>query len=176
MTQSYLTNDIEPHSAEEARLREIADLRLTDEDAGGALQVLAERAARTLGTEIGLVTIVLDQAQYFAASHGLTGWQAEAGGGPVEWSFCAHAVRSGKPFVVPNATEHPDVRDNPVVRQDGLRCYAGVPLVTSKGHAVGTVCVAGYTAREFSREDMAHLDSLADQAVNAIERRRRIES
>ena len=98
--------DSAPATAEEARLEEIAALRLTAPDAGEALQAFAERAAMRLGTEVGLVTIVLDQAQYFVGAHGLTGWMAEARGTPVEWSFCAHAVRSRLPFIVEDTEQN----------------------------------------------------------------------
>lgn len=164
--------DDSPATPEEARLREIAELRLTAPDASEALQSFAERAAQRLGAEAGMVTIVLDQAQYFAASHGLTGWMAEARGTPIEWSFCQHAVRSRAPFVVEDAEQHSLVRDYPIVAEDGTRSYAGIPLVTSRGHAVGTVCVLGMRPRRFSAEDIATLSELAREAVEAIERRR----
>lgn len=163
-----------PATAEEARLEEIAALRLTAPDAGEAFQEFAERAATRLGTEVGLVTIVLDQAQYFLGAHGLTGWMAESRGMPLEWSFCAHAVKSRMPFIVEDAEDNALVREYPVVVEDGLRSYAGVPLLTSRGYAVGTVCVCGASARAFSPGDMAVLESLADEVVKVIESRREV--
>ncbi len=43
-----------------------------------------------------------------------------------EWAFCVHAVKSKQPFVVEDATKHPLVRENPLVTQDGIRCYLGL--------------------------------------------------
>lgn len=165
-------SDGEPATAEEARLREIAALRLTAHDASETLQSFAERAAQRLSIEVGLVTIVLDQAQYFAGAHGLTGWMAEARGMPVEWSFCVHAVRTRLPFVIEDTEQNALVRDYPVVVEDGMRSYAGVPLLTSRGHAIGTVCVCGGSPRDFSPADLAALESLAREAMELIERRR----
>jgi GAF domain-containing protein len=119
-----------------------------------------------------MVTVVLDQAQFFAAHHGLDGWMAEARGTPVEWSFCALAVASGEPFVVEDATTHPLTRDNPLVANEGIRCYAGIPLVSSRGYALGTLCVIGKESRSFSDADLDVLRELAEKAVWRIEERR----
>lgn len=166
-----MSNDA-PYSAEEARLAEIAELRLTDPDASAVLSPFAERAARELGLPQGMVTIVLDQAQVFVGQHGLTGWVGEVGGTPIEWSFCAQAVRSQQPFVVADATQNPLLAEMPLVTEDGARSYAGVPLVTSRGHAVGTVCVLGNFPREFTTEELDRLREIAGDALQAIEARR----
>lgn len=155
-----------------ARLREIADLDLVSNEVDDILQGIAAQAAERLDLPVSLVSIVLDEAQHFLASQGVEGWMAQARGTPVEWSFCVNAVRSGKPFVVEDATEHPAVQDNPLVSEDGIRCYAGIPLVSSRGHALGTLCVLGPRRRSFSADELATLRGLAHQAVERIESRR----
>jgi GAF domain-containing protein len=157
---------------QEARLQEIADLHLTDPEMDPELRSIASRAAESLGLPIGVVSIVLDRAQYFAAAHGLRGWLAEVRGTPVEWAFCAHAVRSREPFVVENALTHPLMSGSPLVQQEGVRCYAGIPLITSRGHVLGTLCVAGVEQRPFPAEDLDKLRALAAEAVRRIEARR----
>lgn len=158
--------------AERERLEEIATLRLGAADVCAVLDEVAGEAARRLGLPIGLVSIVLDDAQVFAASHGLAGWLAEAGGTPIEMSFCRHAVDAGAAFVVSDATAHPLVRENPLVTEDGIRCYAGIPLVSRGGHALGTLCVLGTETRVFDDAAMATLRELAAEAVERIEARR----
>jgi GAF domain-containing protein len=160
----------DPGGAE--RLREIAELRLLSPDVDAVLQDAARAAAERLGLPKALVSIVLDEAQYFAAHHGMDGWIAATRGTPIEWSFCVNAVRSGQPFVVEDATTHPAVRDNPLVEHDGVRCYAGIPLVSSRGFALGTLCVLGVESREFTETDLAVLRGLAADAVRRIEARR----
>jgi GAF domain-containing protein len=154
------------------RLREIVELDLLSPDVDAILQETVEEAAARLRLPMSMVTVVLDEAQFFAAHHGLSGWMREARGTPVEWSFCANAVASREPFVVEDATTHPVVRHNPLVANDGIRCYAGIPLVTSRGHAVGTLCVIGTETRTFSDADLDALRGLAKKAVNRIEARR----
>ena len=158
--------------ADAGRLQEIVDLDLLTPGVDAILQQTAEEAAARLHLPMSMVTVVLDEAQFFAAHHGLTGWMAAARGTPVEWSFCANAVASREPFVVEDATTHPVVRDNPLVANDGIRCYAGIPLVSTRGHALGTLCVIGTEARAFSGADLDVLRGLAQQAVDRIEARR----
>ena len=155
------------------RLAEIADLDLLSDDVDPILQDVAARAASVLGLPVSLVSVVLDEALHVAAAHGIDGlWLAETRGHPVEWSFCATSVRTRAPFVVEDAVTHPDHAANPLVTQDGVRCYAGVPLVSSRGHVLGNLCVVGLEQRAFSGEDLAMLRGLADEAVRRIETRR----
>jgi GAF domain-containing protein len=156
-----------------ARLREIADLRLNDSDVDEIFSEITGDAAAYFGLPVALVSIVLDQAQYFLGSHGLDGWMATTRGTPAEWSFCQHVVRNRAPFVVDDARDHPLMQDSPLVRMEGIRCYAGVPLVTSTGHVIGSFCVQGPEARSFTEGDLAQLHRYAEQVMTRIEQRRR---
>lgn len=158
--------------ADAGRLREIEELGILTGDADEILMEIAGEAARRIGMPISLVSIVLDEAQFFAAAHGLEGWLDAVRGTPVEWSFCANAVRSGEPFVVEDALTHPVTRENPLVLEDGIRCYAGVPLISSRGFSLGTLCVLGKEQRSFGDDDMLVLRECAKLAVERIEGRR----
>jgi GAF domain-containing protein len=158
--------------ADVARLREIVELGLLAPEPDEILRQTAAEAATRLGLPISTVTIVLDEAQFFAATHGVEGWQAESRGTPVEWSFCAYAVANRAPFIVEDATAHPVVRDIPLVHNDGVICYAGFPLISSRGHALGTLCVIGHEPHHFTDDELEILRSLAERAVARIEARR----
>lgn len=154
------------------RLQEIAELGLLSPDVDPVLQEIAERAAAELGMPVSLVSVVLDEALHVAAAHGITGlWLDETRGHPVEWSFCATSVRTREPFVVDSATTHAEHRTNPLVTQDGVRCYAGVPLISSRGFVLGNLCVVGLEERTFSEADMETLRRLTAEAVRRIEDR-----
>jgi GAF domain-containing protein len=155
-----------------ARLQEIADLGLNDSDIDDILSEITAEAAAQFGLPVALVSIVLDQAQYFRGSHGLDGWMATTRGTPAEWSFCQHVVRNRAPFVVEDAQTHPLMQDSPLVRMEGVRCYAGVPLVTFRGHVIGSFCVQGPEARSFTEYDLAQLKRYAKQVIARIEERR----
>ena len=159
------------HDAE--RLQEIAELGLLSSDVDPILQDVAARAAARLGLPVSLISVVLDEALHVAGSHGIDGlWLGEVGGHPVEWSFCKTSVHTRDAFVVENAPAHPEHATNPLVVQDGVRCYAGVPLISSRGFVLGNLCVVGLEARTFSADEMAALRALATEAVRRIEERR----
>jgi GAF domain-containing protein len=156
-----------------ARLEEIAELRLNDSDLDAVLSDIAAEAAEHFGLPVALVSIVLDRAQYFRGAHGLDGWMATTRGTPAEWSFCQHVVRNREPFVVDDAETHPLMQDSPLVRMEGVRCYAGVPLVTFRGHVIGSFCVQGPDARSFTEYDLAQLHRYAKRVITLLEQRRR---
>jgi len=162
-----------PPLDDSARLQEIADLRLHDVDIDAILSDITAEAARHFGLPVALVSVVLDQAQYFRGSHGLDGWMATTHGTPAEWSFCQHVVRNQEPFVVEDARHDPLMKDSPLVRMEGVRCYAGVPLVTFRGHVIGSFCVQGPDARSFTKYDLAQLHRYAKEVITRIEQRRR---
>ena len=155
------------------RLAEIVELQLLDEEVDPILRDVASRAASGLGLPVSLVSVVLDEALHVAASHGIDGlWLGETRGHPVEWSFCATSVRTRDAFVVEDAATHPYHRTNPLVLEDGVRCYAGVPLISSRGFVLGNLCVVGLEQRAFTDDEVALLRTLAAEAVQRIEARR----
>jgi GAF domain-containing protein len=154
-----------------ARLREISELNLFAPEVAVILSDLVAEATAKLNLPLGMVNIVLDAAQYTAAHYGLENWIAHAQGTPLEWSFCRFAVRDRADFVVEDAHTHERVKDNPLVTEDGLRCYAGVPLITSRGHVLGAFCVLGHEPRNFAETDMEALRELATEAIQRIETR-----
>lgn len=163
--------DVDPVSDVD-RLREISEFDLYSDDVREKLHDFARRAAERFDLPHGMVSIVLDSAQYWAGMHGVEGWRAEAEGTPVEWAFCANVVRRRDTYVVENAELDPLQHDNPLVTEDGQRCYAGAPLITSKGFVLGAYCVGGDDPREFSDEEIAELRVMADEVVAELERHR----
>lgn len=157
---------------ERARLEEIASLDLTSREVDEILQNIVTRSAERLSMPISMISIVLEEAQYFTAFHGIDGPMLSRRGTPIEWSFCKYAVESREPFIVEDATSHPVVKDNEVVVNQGIRCYAGIPLITSTGHALGTLCVIDKKPRTFTEDDLDVLREAAREAVARIEERR----
>ncbi len=154
------------------RLGEIDALRLTEPDVQHILRDVCREASSALGLPMALVTIVLADGQHFAAQHGLNGWLDEAKQRAMEWSFCLETVADRSSVVVNDARTHHRFEHHPLVREHGLRSYAGMPLTTSRGHAVGSLCVAGLEAREFSGAELETLQRFASEVVRRIETRR----
>lgn len=158
--------------ADRERLAEIVALDLLTPETDRVLDDAARRAAEWLGLPTAYVSVVLDEAQHFAALHGVDGWLAAARAMPTEWAFCRYAVSSGAAVVVEDTARDPRTRDNPLVYLEGIRCYAGIPLVTTRGHVVGTLCVTGLEPRRFSDGDLAVLRAQARDVMTRLEARR----
>ena len=153
------------------RITEIARLRLHEDQIDEVLDNYVKEVAGEFKLPIGLVSIILDDVQKFVASYGLDGWIAETNGSPVEWSFCANSVRSGNPFIVEDADNHDLVKDNPHVKYDNVKCYAGAPLVTKNGYIVGNLCVVGSEERQFNSTEIERLKHYARLVIEHIESR-----
>lgn len=151
------------------RTAELASLDLFSPPVRKKLDRVARRAAGAVGMPIGLVGVVLEGAQPFIGIHGLTGWPAAAGGVPIEWSFCATIVRTAAPYVIPDTAADVIQRTNPLAVHDGARSYVGVPLVSTSGQVLGSVCALGGEPQEFGDEDLAALSALAAEAVTELE-------
>ena len=136
-----------------------------------ALDHLAALTARLLRVPVALVSLVTGDEQLFQGRCGLA-----AKSTPRSVSFCAHAIlRPDDLFVVPDAREDPRFADNPLVTdEDGPRVvfYAGAPLLSSDGHAMGSLCVIDREPRELGEEDRRTLRMLGDQAAMLLELRR----
>jgi GAF domain-containing protein len=155
-----------------SRLVEVSTYDFESPQVREKLHEFARRAAQRLGEPIGAISIVLDTAQFFAGMYGVPGWIAEAEGMPIEWSMCAHAVASGRPYIVEDGANHPVHHDNPVVAVDGARCYAGAPLISPSGQVLGACCVIGVEPRTFNADDIAYLERLASEVVGELGRHR----
>lgn len=153
------------------RLQEIARLDLFSDDVQRILDKQAEKASDVLDLPIGLVSLVLDEAQYLAGKHGtLPEWVEEAGGSPVEWSYCQYAVKDEEDVIIEDSTVDERTKESPFTKEEGLRCYAGIPLETSRGHVIGSFCAAGDEERSFDEEELEAMRELADETMEIIER------
>lgn len=153
------------------RLEEVNRLRLLDPEVEALLGEVTREVSAAFELPLGLISVVLDSAQYFPGGAGLTGWIAEAGGTPSEWAFCRHVVDGLDPLVVEDARQDPLVLSNPLVTRDGIGSYAGVSLRTSRDVPIGSLCVIGTAPRSFSPEEIELLRAFAARAMAALEAR-----
>ncbi len=151
------------------RVAALRRLRLLDTPPEPAFDRITRAAARMLGVPTALVTLVDADRQWFKSCVGLDATET-----PREFSFCAHVVARREPMVVLDTHKDPVFVDHPaVVASPKVRFYAGAPLITSDGYALGTLCAVDYTPRpDFSDTDRQRLVDLAGAVVDAIEARR----
>jgi PAS domain S-box-containing protein len=153
---------------EDARLDALRRYRILGTPPEQAFDDLTRLAAHLCGTPMALVSLVDEHRQWLKSRLGVT--LAES---PRELSFCAHAILEPDLVVVPDTRADPRFADHPyVVDEPGIRFYAGMPLRTADGHALGTLCVFDSTPRELTPEQQHGLRVLGRQVMAQIELRR----
>lgn len=159
-----------PASSEVLRLRKIARMRLVnDGPPDEALQRLVAEIAEAFRVPIALVTIVLEDRQWFKSYVGLEGDVIAQRGTPREWSFCSQVAEAGERLIVPDAKMHPAFRDNPLVKRGTVGGYAGVPLETSSGEVLGTLCLVSHGPLRLSAPMLDALGALARRIAGDLE-------
>jgi anti-sigma regulatory factor (Ser/Thr protein kinase) len=155
---------------ETARLAALRRYRILDTEPERAFDDLTLLASHICGTPMALITLVDADRQWFKSRVGVTITETSRA-----ISFCTHAIAQQGMMVVPDATEDARLRDNPMVTGDPhIRFYAGAPLVTPDGHALGTLCVIDRVARRLAPEQLEALDALRRQAQAQLELRRNV--
>lgn len=155
---------------ESARLAALRSYRILDTDPEAGFDDLALLATQICGTPIGLITLIDERRQWFKARVGLTISETER-----SISFCTHAIQQSEIMIVPNALDDRRFRQNPLVQgEPHIRFYAGAPLVTPEGHAIGTLCVVDSVPRQLNESQLNALDALRRQAEAQLELRRNL--
>lgn len=155
--------------ADRTRLSALANYDIDDQHLKQQLDAIAMRTAMHLNMPTAMTTLMLDNAMLIAGSHGVDGWLRGGPGGPAEWAFCAQTVLTGEPYIVSDATTDPMQCTNPAVELDGVRAYAGAPLITPSGQVLGAHCVIERVPHVFSADEILELQAAADDVVRAFE-------
>jgi anti-sigma regulatory factor (Ser/Thr protein kinase) len=155
---------------EAARLQALRRYRILDTEPEKAFDDLVLLASQVCGTPIALISLVDADRQWFKARVGVSATETSR-----DIAFCNHAIRQGALFVVPDAHADERFRENPLVLSPpNIRFYAGAPLVTPEGHALGTLCVVDRVPRELAPDEQAALEALKRQAEAQLELRRNL--
>ncbi len=157
-------------SDEAARLQALHEYQILDTDAEDEFDDFTALAAHICGTPVALISLIDSDRQWFKSRRGMAVRET-----PRDVAFCDHAIRQEGVFVVPDAPADARFADNPLVTGDtGIQFYAGAPLVTSDGHALGSLCVIDYHPRTLSSEQETALSALSRQVVARLELRRQM--
>lgn len=154
---------------EAARLQAILDLDLDRKAPEEWLERFLQEVASHFGVQTALISIVTEDRQRWAAACGLPDALERQGGTPRGQSFCTHAVNARAALVVQDACDNAFFRDNALVTEHRLRFYAGVPLITRHGQAVGTLCLLDTRPRQFTHPDLELLTVFGRCVMSAFE-------
>lgn len=151
---------------EAQRLAKLRSYGVLDTLPQTAFNDIVALASSICGTPVALISLIDRDRQWFKAK---TGIDVEQTGRDI--AFCAHAIlQPQQVMVVEDARQDERFRDNPLLEGElGLRFYAGAPIVTEDGHALGTVCVIDTQPRQLSPAAEESLRILSRLVVNLLE-------
>jgi len=154
---------------EKKRLKVLWQYEVLDTVPEEVFDDLTELAARICEAPIALISLVDEKRQWFKSKVGVTVSETSR-----DLSFCAYAITQSDLFIVPDATRDERFANNPLVTSEPkIRFYAGAPLITPDGHALGTLCVIDKVPRQLRPEQKQALRILARHVVSQLELRRR---
>lgn len=151
-----LQEPLVPHD-ETVRLRSLHSLRILDSAPEERFDRITRMAERLFDVPICLVSLVDSDRQWFKSKQGLDACETSR-----EISFCGHAIREEKAFIVEDTLEDNRFADNPLVTGNpDIRFYAGFPVHGPQGRRIGTLCLIDNRPRRFSESDVETLKDLA---------------
>ncbi|PSN20381.1 hypothetical protein C7271_02555, partial [filamentous cyanobacterium CCP5] len=155
---------------ENQRLAALHEYGVLDTDAEPAFDGLTDLAAYICQTPIALISLIDSQRQWFKAKVGL-----DLSETPRDQSFCTYTVCQPGTLIVPDARQDQRFANNPLVISEPHICfYAGTPLITPEGYAIGTLCVIDAVPRVLSQKQQESLETLAQQVVDQLELRQAV--
>lgn len=155
---------------ERQRLARLRALEILDTGREKPFDEIASIAAEICQAPIALISLIDEKRQWFKARVG-----SERASTERSTAFCAETILSDELLIVEDATRDARFSANELVRATpSITFYAGAPLVTPDGSAVGSLCVMDYKPRSLSPAQRAALRALARQTVAQMELRQKL--
>lgn len=153
--------------AEKQRLAAIRAIQWLETAADENFDRICRLASAYFNVPTVLVSLVEKDRQWFAGRVGFPKPQT-----PIHQSFCAHTIKQEGVMQVVDACADPRFMDNELVTVDGgIRFYAGAPLITRDGHAIGSLCLIDKFPHQLSHAETLVLQDLAEMVISQIEQR-----
>jgi GAF domain-containing protein len=153
---------------EAQRLAALREYHILDTAAEQAYDDLTTLAAYLCDAPIAMISLVDESRQWFKSKLGLNEQET-----PRDVAFCAHAILQAEPLIVRDALK--DVRfaySALVTRSPHIRFYAGFPLASQEGFALGTLCAIDRKPRRLSAGQKRAMQALTRQVMALLELRR----
>jgi GAF domain-containing protein len=155
---------------DEARVAALQKYAILDTEPEQAFDDLTLLASYICKTPIALISLIDEDRQWFKSKVGISVSQT-----PREVAFCSIAIQQSDVLVVPDTLQDERFRNHPlVVAEPRIRFYAGAPLITEEGYALGTLCVVDQKPREFGPDQKEALRALSRLVLSQMEFRRNL--
>ena len=155
---------------EENRLEELARLHLADGTREEVFDRITKRLARIFEVPIALITFIDRDHQWFKSQVGLPEEIAEAQQTSRELSVCGHVIANDELLVVEDLSRDRRFANNPLLKERGLRFYAGVPL-RSNNLPIGSLCILDVKPRQMTEREKRLLEVIGEDVMEEIKRR-----
>lgn len=153
---------------EEQRLAKLLSYDILDTESETAYDDITRLVAQICNVPIAVISLVDRDRQWFKSVQGLDASQTDR-----DISFCTHTIWQHEPMVIHDATIDPRFANNPLVTgAPYIRFYAGAPLITSDGYAIGSLCAIDTQPRELSDQQLEALVALSRLVINQMELQR----
>lgn len=152
---------------ETERQENLNSYQVLDTPAEDDFDSIVRLASQICNTPISLVTLLDKDRQWFKAKTGI-----DIDSSPRDFALCSHAILNKEIMVVEDLLEDERFHDNPFAK-DGVRFYAGVPIVSPEGFNLGTVCIADHVPRSLTEEQYNSLRELSKIATRMLELKRK---
>jgi signal transduction histidine kinase len=154
---------------EKERLIALDEYQILDTLQENEFDNITRIASQICETPISLISLVDKDRQWFKSHYGIDTTET-----PRDVAFCAHAINNkDEIMIVPDSRKDDRFFDNPLVTsKPWVVFYAGVPLVSPGGHALGTLCVVDQIPHQLREDQLQSLKALSDQVINLFELRK----
>jgi predicted PurR-regulated permease PerM/GAF domain-containing protein len=152
---------------EDTRQAQLDALGIVDSGKDRALDRMTARLAGVFQVPIALISFIDRDRQWFKSQTGLPDDLAAEGETQRDLSICGHMIAGDEMLVVEDVRRDRRFANNPLLKERGIRFYAGAPLRVS-GQPIGSLCLLDIRARKFSQEDRRVLQLMADEVMEEI--------
>jgi signal transduction histidine kinase len=162
--------DPEKAVADAQRLDAVLQTGLLDTPPEESFDRLTKLAAKLTGVPSTFISLVDESRDFYKSCFGF-GEPLASTRQLEDRTFCHHAIASPAPLIINDTMADPVFREIPTVQSLGVRAYAGIPLITDDGHAIGSFCAIDFAPRAWSALDIEILIELAASAMREIKLR-----
>ncbi len=152
---------------EQQRLKDLYTFNILDSQQEEDYDDLVQLVSDICNCPMATITFIDKDRQWFKATKNIEATQGDRGD-----SFCAHAILEKEILLVEDASRDERFFDNPdVISGMKIAFYAGAPIVSPNGYALGSVCAIDRVPRKLTDQQVVALQRIARQISRLLDLR-----